>query len=647
LPLTEWAPATEAEAAMLDALRASDQERYFRILARIELVLPVAADAVAGRAAMGWATWTSGNRTHVLGFTSPAALHACLGASASTFRAVPFPELAADWPNFEWWLAINPGLPIESYLPSWFVSQLNRGEVRLPGRATGAGARMARSDLAAAVSGRARVSAPTARATMPVPPRREPMLAATIDAEVDFDELDRLEGRGYVLETVDAEIIDPEVIEPEVIEPEVIEPEVVEPEPSLGESLAAYQAELREAELRDERASHTATMAAQPGPRPPADAPTFAAAKGARAAGFVPANQTESNLLAAAEEGNTDQFLSTLLLARVIVPVPYGTPAASRPTDRSFPWQVGQVDGQPYLAVFTSPERLAEHGPTHAAGEVSSVSMRFVQLIAAWPDEKISFSINPGSPVGATLPGDQVRTLATWAAEMGLRDEAAADLVVPARPADAASPSHTGVAGAPVVGADKATVMQRAIPPAQLPFYLDRGYDRVSGFVHRATEVAHLTSPRLLYRALGLDYAGSPFHADDGEVHVLRWVAHRADLYRIPYGGQHEAGMRAMQGWVVERSPFRGNGFAPGDSGEIISEFKVDSVRLPHGAQIWRLRADGTQTLVATFDADWARWQRAVAEAAATDDWAGVEVGAGYGGLGGYGAPGGAGGRRA
>jgi len=164
-----------------------------------------------------------------------------------------------------------------------------------------------------------------------------------------------------------------------------------------------------------------------------------------------------------------------------------------------------------------------------------------------------------------------------------------------------------GVAGAPVAGADLATAMQRTVPPAQLPFYLERGYDRVSGFVNRASEVSHLTSPRALYRALGLLYAGSPFSEDDAEVHVVRWVAHRSDLYRLPYGGQHEAGMRAMQGWVIERPPFRGNGFAPGDT-DVVAEFKVDSVRLPHGAQMWRLTKDGTETLVATFDADISRW---------------------------------------
>jgi hypothetical protein len=159
------------------------------------------------------------------------------------------------------------------------------------------------------------------------------------------------------------------------------------------------------------------------------------------------------------------------------------------------------------------------------------------------------------------------------------------------------------VAGAATV----VTVMQRTVPPAQLPFYLERGYDRVSGFVNRASELSHLTSPRSLYRALGLVYPGSPYSDDDAEIHVVRWVAHRTDLYRLPYGGQHEAGMRAMQGWVIERPPFRGNGFAPGDS-EVVSEFKVDSVRLPHGAQMWRLAKEGDQTLVATFDADTSRW---------------------------------------
>jgi hypothetical protein len=153
-------------------------------------------------------------------------------------------------------------------------------------------------------------------------------------------------------------------------------------------------------------------------------------------------------------------------------------------------------------------------------------------------------------------------------------------------------------------------MMQKAIAPSQVDYYLDRGYDRVSGFVHRVEEVAHLTTPAKLFTALGLGYPDSPFKPDADEVYVLRWAAYRPSLYRIPYGGQNETAMRAMEGWVIERAPFRGNGFAPGDTSDVIAEFKVDSARLPHGAELWRLAGDGTQKKVAVLDADAPGWQR-------------------------------------
>ena len=147
--MSDWEPATEAEAAMRDALRAGDQELYFRILARSELLLPVSADALAGRAPMGWGTWTTGGRTHVLAFTSGDALRICLADNAGSARRCRTTSSPASWPNHEWWLAVNPGLPIEGYLPAWFVAQLSRGDVRLPGRTMGARARLERAESVA------------------------------------------------------------------------------------------------------------------------------------------------------------------------------------------------------------------------------------------------------------------------------------------------------------------------------------------------------------------------------------------------------------------------------------------------------------------------------------------------------------------
>ena len=90
-----WDPATDAEAAMREALAAGDQDRYFRILSRSELLLPVSAEALAGRVPMGWGTWTTGDRTHILAFTSPTALRMCLNEPGGTYRSVPFSGLAA------------------------------------------------------------------------------------------------------------------------------------------------------------------------------------------------------------------------------------------------------------------------------------------------------------------------------------------------------------------------------------------------------------------------------------------------------------------------------------------------------------------------------------------------------------------------
>ena len=128
--------------------------------------------------------------------------------------------------------------------------------------------------------------------------------------------------------------------------------------------------------------------------------------------------------------------------------------------------------------------------------------------------------------------------------------------------------------------------------------------------MHRANEVDHLRTPAELFSALGLVHDGTPFTADAKEAYVLRWPAYRPSLYRIPYGGQSEQALRAMDGWVIERPPFRGNGFAPGESRDVIAEFKVDSVRLPHGTQLWRMDADGTQRMVAIFDCDAPVWRK-------------------------------------
>jgi hypothetical protein len=312
------------------------------------------------------------------------------------------------------------------------------------------------------------------------------------------------------------------------------------------------------------------------------------------AEGFTPANSVEVDLLSAVGGGNADLFLSTLLLAKVLIPG-----EASDPPN----WPTEEIDGVHHLVTYTSRERFAEgHG-----AEAPAVQVRFSQLIHKWPDEALGFAVNPGTPVGATLSGGEIIALANWAADVGLTGEDEPEPVREPGPPVRLHKRHRITAAEAAGGLQ---VMQKSIAASQLPYFLERGYDRTSGFVHRANEVIHLRSPAQLYHALGLNYTGTPFAEDDDVVYLLRWTAYCQSLYRIPYGGPNEPAMRAMQGWVVERAPFRGNGFAAGDTGDVIAEFKVDSARLPHGAQLWRLDTQGKETLVALLDADGPRWHR-------------------------------------
>ncbi|MGY4913436.1 SseB family protein [Micromonospora aurantiaca (nom. illeg.)] len=1029
--MTGWEPATEAEVAMRDALRAQDQQQYFRVLTRVDLLLPIASGPSAG-----WGTWTAGGRTHVLAFTSVAAMRASLGENAGATRRVPYPDLAAGWPNPEWWLAVDPGLPIEGYLPAWYVAQLSRGDVRLPGRTMGARARLERVENA---TRGARTTVPEAAPrppAVPVPPaavppatvphavvppaavpppavpppampppavppvagapgRDErlmeagepptvPMRAASVlgrrlptmpprrrgpdgdvpsrtasGAEPDTDALDgwltdlrrrpdepdpfaaapaaaadeppaaaappparsffepssggrsarrpspldpsrrageraapptrfaggqpfprrrplnepvregptqafptrtdepstaprseeatqafrptrpsedatealprrhapaaqtatpataaqagpasaahagpatadgwgaapgSTDGDTARWETIDepVEELPPSIAEPVsappasrrdftpiVIEGTVIEArDLTEPEPvwsaqptspvraepaeggpwagtadptmplsvdrpvaddtvNLAEPAPTHlgapdrSAEPDESTVSLASASEptmslfepssaageataplftsssaeptvslfdrasteptapltspaegeptaplstppvegepTVSLASASEPTmslfepsssageattslfpassaepttslsepAPAEQPTvslfepatsddepvttslFASSDATAAlsepaapastddppaAEFVPANDVEEDLLAAAGSGSTDGFLTTLLLARVLLPVAPDSAAGSRPGDSGFVWHADQVDGERCVTVYTSPERLAEH----TEGQIETVRVKFVQLIRRWPDAAWSFRVNPGSPVGATYPGEQVLALANWAAEVGLGDDP--------EPAAAPQPAERQRPETPTISANRPVTMQKVIAASQLAYYLERGYDRVSGFVHRAGELAHLRTPAELYGALGLGHPGSPFSPDDEEIYLLRWPAYRPSLYRIPYGGPNEAAMRAMEGWVIERPPFRGNGFAPGESSDVIAEFKVDSARLPHGAELWRVGADGDSRLVAVLDTDELLWRKA------------------------------------
>ncbi|GAA4916789.1 hypothetical protein LX16_4001 [Stackebrandtia albiflava] len=566
-----WEPATDIEQRMREALRAGRREDYFRLLARLELLLPVSGDGVNAPGGPGsWATWSTQDRTHVLAFTSEAALRACLRIHAGPFRTVRFTALADSWPDEDWWLAVNPGLPIEGYLPSWFVAQVATGDTTLPEQDMPP----AETDPAAAVP----MDSPSWPQAAPEPARRE----SAESGWPSYPPEDRPASDGFAR-------FDPPAEPPRYGERETVYP----PEPSaFPAEPPAYPA------------GPSGFSAEPPGyapePPPPAAAPQGwpepprAPAEPPPLTTVVALSETEveDRLAQAASSGDTETFLGVLMQGWAYLPVPEGVPESARPGDPGFHWYTDLIDGAYSATAFTTQVRLAAR-----YGDRPYVRTTFARVAEHWPGLEYSLYVNPGTEVGANMPGPQVATLVTWARSKGLI-EAAYEMEERAAGAERA-PERAVVP----------KMMQKVVPHHQVPLILERGYDRVAGFVHHHEDVENLITPHQLYWALGLLREGGGFSSADESVHVLRWVGHRGDLYRQAVGGNDpEAAASRPGGWVVEPEPFRGDGFAPDPDGRRIPEYKVDSVRLPHGATMTRIHADGSSDEVAYFDADRREW---------------------------------------
>ncbi|MFB9838150.1 SseB family protein, partial [Actinoallomurus acaciae] len=373
----------------------------------------------------------------------------------------------------------------------------------------------------------------------------------------------------------------------------------------------------------------TAIGASVPGDRVTPMAEQVDAAAAARLARDFPA-QSDAERQMFDVRDDADMVVKVLMDATVFLPVWSRTPPAvqTRPGDPSFPWSAVPVRGRPSVLAFTSFDWMKA-----AVGTTGFVMPTFAELVAGWPDHGWSVSVNPGTPIELVLSGEQIRALSAVGLERVAEDipppvpEAGMPLgdapaPVPTgghhREAEAARtdvPQETGARPGPAadrpVEAQRGpfAIMQKVVPHDQVAWHLEQAYDRVAGFVHRVQDVVDLNTPKLLYESLGLLREGAPFHPDDAQVHVIRWPAYRSGLYRIPFGGQTEEAMRSWGdgGWVLELPPFGGDGFAPGSAGSI-REYKVDSMRLPHGSEMYVIGSDGSERFVARWDADRLVW---------------------------------------
>ena len=143
------------------------------------------------------------------------------------------------------------------------------------------------------------------------------------------------------------------------------------------------------------------------------------------------------------------------------------------------------------------------------------------------------------------------------------------------------------------------TVLQKAVLPRMTEAYL-RGFDRVAGFVVAAADVAWARTPADLFVAHGLGFPGSPVTADTPYVDVLRFEPVATTRTVAATGGVDQESRGLTGGTFVDRPPFTGTGFVAAP-GHVVPLWWLMHTRVPAGAELWRVHADGREELLAVY----------------------------------------------
>lgn len=127
-------------------------------------------------------------------------------------------------------------------------------------------------------------------------------------------------------------------------------------------------------------------------------------------------------------------------------------------------------------------------------------------------------------------------------------------------------------------------LMQKAVTPDLSAACLTQGYDRVAGYVVRASDVAFATTPAQLFEVHGLGYPGSPFRRTDPFIDVLRfWSAPQLQYRDVP--------------------------------GYIVPLWWLQHSRIPPDAELVRIYADGSSATLARYVDIGTGWTPAGADA--------------------------------
>ncbi|GIG68387.1 SseB family protein [Phytomonospora endophytica] len=437
-----FGPSNDLEVALCSAVDRGDLEAYLDILRGATVVLPCPNGNELGPGTSGWPVMTVDGRGYVPVFTSAEAMLA--NPAARDMSGVPhtLPKLARMWPEATWGLAVDPGSPIAVCVPSSYVMStgfrlgavdpvdaLHIPDIRLDGFEeirTGTlitdGA--AEEELARAIAGGDAERALRALFAPPLFLISTEKDGYTLPGEPGFRWLTLRTKQGKAVPvftsrnrvdlglgpntytTLPTRLLDLAEAWPNDGFGIVVNPNTPLTVHLPGAGVLGLTDFADRLDLRPD------TDDFRPGAEP--DEALFDAAAVALALEHTPGvaiqsnEQTDHTLLAAASRGDRVAYLKILLNLNVRLPAPPDQDPGTRYAGRPFPWRTVRAGDRTVMEVFTSTYMLRGTGiRTRSGAEVPN-------LLRHWPDPAWDLAINPGTPLGAFLPGDRIASLSLW-----------------------------------------------------------------------------------------------------------------------------------------------------------------------------------------------------------------------------------------
>ncbi|MFC7403606.1 hypothetical protein [Georgenia alba] len=152
------------------------------------------------------------------------------------------------------------------------------------------------------------------------------------------------------------------------------------------------------------------------------------------------------------------------------------------------------------------------------------------------------------------------------------------------------------------------TILQKAVTPQMSAAYLDRGLDRVAGYVVPAADAASVTTTAGLFELHGLGFDGTPF-SPDSPIDILHLPTTPTAVVVPATGGTDAESRKATGGTFIEKPPFTGTGFT--SSGDAVVPLSwMEHTRIPAGARLWRFTPDAEEPeLIGTYHGVAFGWQ--------------------------------------